>query len=159
MKKEYAHAIRTEFDAQLPSRLPGFALIRGHKGLGTGVRLYRREAGSSVFHFVLLLISSSHDEFTVEVGGASSPEIPVLEPFFEPSISGNKYNVRFRLSSYWDRQDPWWAIFPTNSTKEFIALLRNEPPVEQGLARIPNLVQDSLDKLEQYAVPYWDEQR
>ena len=158
MEKEYSRAVREEFDAQLRIRLPQFVYVRGQKGLGAGARVYRHESSAGAFRFVILIISSTQDEFTVEVANAPNEEVPDFEPFFDPTASGNGDTVRFRLSRFWHRQDPWWVIFPAKSTKEFIALLRDEPPVEQGLLRIPSLVQDAVDKLEQYAVPFWDEQ-
>ena len=70
-----------------------------------------------------------------------------------------------RLPLLFSDRDEWWEVIPRLSVEEILERQRRmietgqlvETPVEAGLDRVDSLVSDAVDKIADYAVPWFVE--
>ena len=158
-----------EFKNQIASVFPRSGLITD-KTAGQNGMVWRSSSSPSLHFFVVLCVAEDLDQFMVEIGWNVAAEFPWTEPFSRlenlAAPSG-----RGRLSHLWTQTgaDPAWAIVPRDSSSrrnERLAaqasgdwetanrLLRESKlSPEEAMSRIPSLVEDAIEKIEQYGIP------
>jgi hypothetical protein len=158
MRKEYSSYLRKEFDSKVKDALPNFSVVNGEPHTVKGSPLYRHIVEEALSLYVYLAIDGLFNEFTVELAWSTSQCFPQWRPFDDPRpISGD--SSRIRLSRLWDtKSDFWWAIEPRDTPSEAIRRVKefdmSLPPASQFLPNVKTAVQDVIQKLENYGIPY-----
>jgi hypothetical protein len=113
--------------------------------------------------FMILQAFERKDQFVLEVAWSENGEFPWRSV---GRLDIEQPEGRDRLGRLWTRgEEPVWDLAPeaTEAIKEDIeALARGEsakyipdPPIKQLLPRIDPLVQDAINKFEQYGMPFF----
>ena len=159
MKKEYAKAVRKEFRARFEKALPQFKLSEDKRDLPPGGRLYELVLSDSLTLYAAIGMSRNFEEFMVDIAWSEHGRFPSSYLALEP---GPKDGEVFRqLPRFWNKGSyPWWVVEPRDTHEETMRRFREhdfEPrPIEPYLPGIPALVEDAVNMIMEYAVPYFE---
>jgi hypothetical protein len=168
MRKEIGEAVRKRFNARMKEALPQFRELKsaGLTGIASGSRVYCCQAAPELSFFLILVPSVMDlDRFTLEGAWSKDGRVPSRLGFLTDQPDGS---LRFRIPSLWEvpHGDYWWELTETRSTnamtsEEFEDWLRNQEQVlkeriEEGLRRIPGCVDEAIERIVKYALPYFD---
>jgi hypothetical protein len=146
------------FQRKLLERFAQFALFE--KGRGTWT--WRWTIAPHLTFFLFLQAYDDKDQFTVEVAWSDDGEFPF------GAIGRTKIDEpqgRQRLGKLWDKgpEIPVWDVDPEHSARvrEYLKSLSSDQvleyppdlPIEKALPRVAPLVDDALDKFEQFGMP------
>ena len=159
MRKEYGTAVRKEFCARFEKALPQFKLSNDKESAGPGARLYELVVSENLTLYACLGMSRSFEEFVIEVAWSEHNRFPP-EHLFSNNEPKNGEACR-QLPKFWCKgSSRWWVVEPRDSFEEIMRRHREfdfEPrPVEAYLPGIPALVEDAVNKIMEYAVPYFE---
>ena len=121
--------------------------------------------------FVIVIVPKQLDEFAVEVGWARDADTFHRTRLCNPreavrtldqTKTSLKEACRFRLSQLWGDRDRLWVVSPRLSDADLEEEFRrvceglpsNRPPVEEGLQRIPTLVEEIIDRIVDTGIPF-----
>ena len=169
MRKELSKAVRTEFTAAMARRLPQFTPVTiKSRYAWPGSRIFRWVSDPSLHFFVELFFDPKGDDsFGVEVGWSRLGRYPELPA--RPGIrdDGSKVEHWVRLSflesnigGMWSLEDPDGSPGASGRGMAISSrLLAGLPPlpVEQALQRVGPRVTDAVEKLINYALPYFEQ--
>lgn len=144
-----------------------------------GNRLYLWDYKEDLYFYILLVISTQTmgDAFTIECAYSSKGRfpstLPLMHPFDIPKsgiIKSIPLNgeFRFRLGDLFNPEnDFWWWVCPNPSFEEISEWVK-QPVTEETLfmpqkisdqeamESIEPLVRDAVDKIKNYAIPYFE---
>jgi len=156
MVGKVAAAVRREFDAQLRRTLPLFSRVKGTKGPPT----YAWRAEGSLTFFVLLVIHTHWEWFTIELAWDPAGQFPWSGDLFESPFLWTGAGKRFRLVRLRDelRADYWWELAPKPALEDAQALF-HPPSADFLLPKVKPLVRDAVHRICEDGVPYFDDVR
>ena len=172
MRSQLASAVRDAFSLHMKHEFPQFALVEPTGTLQGGL-LYRWKCASDLTCYIYLQISAKdyQDSFMVEMS-CSAGEFPINLVAFGPSDI-REGCVRFRLPELYreewghkSRRVPWWwigpPVVPQNVTTKAVerAAAGKRPltdegiPIEQALPLVGPQVQDAIDRIKRFGIPF-----
>ena len=164
MRKEYKKVLIKEFTDKFLQCVNGFSKIEMRSPVGLSI-FSKRIDHSERTMFVRLLPDSKREAFTVEVGWTRPNPFPNALNYGQPSAGRTEFNrAEFvcRLGFLFGQNDHWWHIAPglnpfTDDVLEFTK--RSLEPISsaQAVSRIAPLVDDAINKLISFGLPYLDE--
>ena len=173
MRTEIAKAVRKIFAQKVQQELGHFSLLPSRK-IRAGDLLFRWEIRSDLNAYIYVFLSpkDNQDKFAIELA-CSAGEFP-LQMARDPAVQ-KEGAVRFRLPQLykdeWPKRnwEPMWEIGPHESPKEAIdrtmALIRNPEssgsrdsllPIEEVLPLVEPQVQDAIDRIKRYGMPFFE---
>ncbi len=170
MSKEITKAIVDEFETELKKNLPQFQRVKGEP-LPTGCRVYAWQFAPDLTFYVQLNIVHA-EIFFVEIAWSRNGQWPTKTlpgmPRDIPEARLRRDNpvggdFRFRLPYLWQAKDQSWDVIRQRSFEErvrefespdFLQKLATPVPLQEVLPKIREVVQDSVSKIGEYAVPY-----
>lgn len=166
MRKEYGKALHAAFEERMHETFPDFLPTKVQSKLTfPGERYFCRSVGDRLRLWVILVPSPKAESFTVEVGWSRLGRFPELSGrpssrFPSPERTEFAQDEYFaRLASLWTTHDPWWEVEPFSMTDIMENILRSASPVSPEAARekVAPAVEDAIEKLRVYGVPYLTE--
>ena len=174
MRRELRWALKSELERQIREKLPRFRPARLPQLPDFIVFCWTLAPELTVF--VSFQISQKHDSFTTECAWSTKGRFPAsMTQMFPRDIpeSGIRHDdpidgeFRFRLGELFaPRQDFWWHLSPQLTIEDVLRQqqhvirtgnLEEEFPIEQAIARVPEAVNDALDRIVRHALPYFGE--
>lgn len=166
MRKEFATALKKQFATRLQQRLPQF---RPEKGTGPFAgRLFKWSVRPGFDAFLFLMIGRE-EHFTIEAAWSRDGQFPAVDldaPIKLPAPTTSPLQLgadRFRIPDLWvTGGDFWWEIIPKPSWEERMRYLdeltsgafEERPPSPEAFAKVGALVEEAVERIVQYAVPY-----
>lgn len=148
----------------------------------SGCCLYLWKCRDNLYFYILLEINPKQgDSFTIELAWTRNKRFPICTDLMFPYDaleSGIKRDIpingdfRFRISELFEKhsnEDFWWEVAPSPTWEEFAKWNREAdftgeklfgPPVmplEEAMRNVRPCVKDAVDKIEKYAMPYFQE--
>lgn len=167
MRKELARAVRAEFTAAMERRLPQFRPIKVvSRYAWPGSRVFEWRYDASQRFFVELFFSvKGADAFAVEVGWSRLgryPEVGVRPGFPSGGRELAKPEHWTRVSSLYAPIGGFWSLeepddAPGASGQSGGLLSQTPVALEEALTRVERRVDDAVDKLVRYAIPYLEQ--
>jgi len=169
MRGKLGKAVRTQFDKRMKGMFAQFSVTTDDRAL-PGSRLYRWQMTDQICAFILLQMGRA-DEFTIELGWSRDGRFPFESmlgfpvDFPDRGIYKDKPSAngfRFRLVTLWDPHgNDFWELVAKPSLDESLRRLdlvsrgiEVDPPVDVVLGEVPRAVEDAIQKIEKYAIPY-----
>jgi hypothetical protein len=156
MRKDYSNYLRKSFEKRLKEEFPEFVIKKGEEYVSSGNRLYRYLLAPDFVLYIMLAVDDVQDAFTILIGHSINDKFPIPTPFFEPTTSPLKSNLVFKLGRLWTEKDVWWVV---ETTKESVQRIKDGSlpalPPEEYMPRVERHVEDVMDKLHRYAVPWF----
>lgn len=179
MRQELADYSMQVFSKMLAARLPDFRATEDTRLPGNAA-LWEQKVRTNLSFYVLLQLHDTLDEFTVEVGWSTHGSYPLAVscrlPRDIPELGLKRAEpqggqFRARLAKFWSSksQDPWWQVSPDEDMKAYqrrfadyragkvASPVRKPPTFDESAPIIRELIADAIGKLEQYAVPFFEE--
>jgi hypothetical protein len=169
MRKELIKAVRKLFEDGMRAQLPNFVAFKmvekGAIRLGPECRWYRWTVASDLAFFVILKPRIKEgDDFWIHVGWSRKDDHSDL---------ADNFDQVFNLGKLWDAPNSWfqWQLTEPGyqqlarmTDEEFARWAKNPQEVEQqrieaGLRQAPVCVQDAIDRIVTYAIPFFDRVR
>jgi len=159
MRREYSARLRKEFDSSLKELMPCFSIVKDENHTAKSSPLYRCVVADDFFMYIYLDIANTFNQFRVEVAWSTEQKIPKWEPFINPQDDAHGQGIRVCLSRFWKiKGDYWWVIEPRDTPQEAIRRVKefdmSLPPVSQFLPNVTTNVQEVMQKLREYGLPY-----
>jgi hypothetical protein len=159
MRAVLGKELRHQFTERLQDELPQFRRILD-KRLSRTDSVYEWRVADGLSFYLLLQVAPERDDFTVEVCWSRKNRFPLDVSQFSPADAPDGGQMRFRLSAFWARNDPWWTLGTPHDPWEELELLAGgelllEDPIPRAMAKIPGEITDVILKVKQYAVPYF----
>lgn len=167
MRKEYGKVLRHYFSKRMNEKLPEFKEEKTESMyLWPGQRAFSRSISDSLKCWIVLSPSpKDYDEFTVLIGWSTLgryPELSVIPSPIQPSTDRGEFRQAeylTRLPQLWTQRDEWWVIQafePALTVEQMTAKLAPIPaPVAE--AKVIPRVDDAIDKVTEYGLPYLSE--
>jgi hypothetical protein len=165
VRKELIKAVRKLFGDRLKARLPDFVpfktVEKGAIRLGSECRWYRWKVASDLSFFVILKPSTKEDDaFWIHVGWSRNEDHSDL---------ADKFDQFFNLGKLWNAPNSWfqWRLTEPGyqqlarmTDEEFAHWAKNQEEVERqriesGLRQAPVCVEDAIDRIVAYAIPFF----
>lgn len=168
MRSKLGKAVRGRLRKQLSQRFPGLREIPGAE-VPPGWLVFGLEVAPDLAFYVVLVPYRQHDRFTLEGAWTRNGRFPSSIGILEPRDSVVPYLIRdeprngdfrFRVPRLWQAQEFAWDLAPRPSMVDELlkfGRLPEEPPIEEGLSKVDAMVQDALEKIDEYLVPYFDQ--
>lgn len=146
MKHPLGATVKKLLERRLREVFPGLQRVR-KAAIPGGSDLYEWKHTDMFRCYLHCQLHRYEDSFTMRIGWTLSGTFPGLgppptSPYDEPANGG----LVFPLGMLWTGSDYWWKLQPTVDT-------RGSESTEQP--RLDSVVQDVVDKLNEYAVPYF----
>jgi hypothetical protein len=175
MRSQLATAVRDIFSRHMKQEFSQFSPIEPTDALLGGL-LYQWPRARNLTCYIYLQISAKdyQDSFMVELS-CSRGEFPINLVAFGPSDIRDGC-VRFRLPelyrqewSHKSRRVPWWWIRPPVIPQEVTAkaveratvgkrpLIDEGMPIEQALPLVEPQVQDAIDRIKRFGIPFFEQ--
>jgi hypothetical protein len=167
VRKELIKAVRKLFDegkrTQLPNFLPFKMVEKGAVRLGSACRWYRWKVAPDLSFFVVLKpLTKEADEFWVHVGWSRTED--------QSDLADNFFDQLINLGKLWNAPNSWfkWKLtepvglqLALMTDEEFAHWAKNQEDVERqrieaGLRQAPVCVQDAIDRIVTFPVPFFD---
>ena len=157
MRSKLAKAVRSTFTKCLTSELPQFRLATGFP-VPSGCRLYEWRLDQTITCYLMLEVPSRmfNDRFTVEGIVTEGDFPPLTAPLSMKPLLEKRRWFSFRIPFLWltgSHSDRWWEICPGMDLSNPFA---PEEPIEVGLQRVAPQVDDAIEKIKQYVVPFFE---
>jgi hypothetical protein len=169
VRKELIKAVRTLFDEGLRARLPDFVRYKmvdnGRNCHGSECRWYRWQVALDLSFFAMLKpCMKAGDEFWVYVGWSRTEDHSDVTDDFKQC---------FNLGKLWNAKAGWYTFRLNEPGYEQIARMTDEEfahwaenpqemdreRIEAGLKQAPICVQDAIDRIIAYAIPFFERVR
>ena len=169
MRKELIKAVRKLFEeglsAQLPSFVPFKMVGKDAIGLGPECRWYRWKVASDLAFFLILKPRTKEgDDFWIHVAWSQKEDHSDLEDSIDQfSNLGKLWNAPNGFF-VWQLTEPGYAQLARMTDEEFAHWAKNPQELERkrieaGLKQAPVCVQDAIDRIVAYAVPFFERLR
>jgi hypothetical protein len=169
VRKELIKVIRNLFEAGLKAQLPDFVpfkmVQKGMAGFGPECRWYRWRVASDLSFFLILQPQTKEgDEFWIHVAWSRKEDQSDLENNFEQCCNlGKLWNAPNGWYT-WELTDPSYLRLATMTKEEFAYWAKHveemdRQRIEAGLRQAPACVQDAIDRIVAYALPFFDRVR
>jgi len=166
MRKELGKALRSLFSRAMKEKLHQFRETKVESVyFWPGERAYCLAGRKDLLCWIVLSPSlKDYDMFTVLVGWSRLgryPELSMIPSIRQPDSNHSEFGESeylTRLPSLWTREDKWWVIREPLFEITIEALEKQSAPIsleEAQLLTAPH-VRDAMQKLEKYAVPYFE---
>lgn|SRR5262249_52013589 len=168
MRSKLRKVLVQRFAILIKEKLPQFERIT-NEIIPQECHLYGWQATSNLFFYLCLQTHRIRDDYTIEVGLSEKGRWPHSH-LSGPYNSMENGELRFRLVTLFrrDNKDVWWSLDKHNtstvldSPKEAVERLRSfhtfpPTPIEECMKEIEPQLQDSVEKVIQYAHPYFNE--
>lgn len=173
MQRRLSKAVIRRFGEFLKARLPQFVEIAREPG-SLNSKVYEWEISPGRKAYVALYLSRRDDAFTIDVAWSHQGRFPAHLGLMEPR-SVPRARIRAsepiegefltRLPSLFSDRDEWWEVIPRLSVEEILERQQQmietgqlvETPIEVGFERLDSLVRDAVNKIADYAVPWFVE--
>lgn len=143
LKRILIKSFRSEFEQRFGRKLVPLASYRSP----FGKQYYEYDRVEDLRVFIVLFPNPKNDTFTLELAWSVHDQIPERGP--GPANYHAPFGEKLlRIASFYSHDDPWWN--PFSNTWE-------SGKIETGKAKIPDLVNDAVNKFEEYALPYLQE--
>ena len=164
MRKEYKRVLIENFTYKFLQRVNGFSKTQKRGSIGL-ITFAKRIEPSEISVFVRLFPDPKREAFTVEVGWTCPSASPDVLQYGQPSASRKEFkraDFICRVGSLCGQDDRWWHVEPklnpfTDDSVEYMKRSLEPVSPEQALSRIAPLVEDALDKIILFGLPYLDE--
>jgi hypothetical protein len=174
MRAQLANSVRDAFSRHMKQEFPRFAPI-GPTGVLSGGLLYRWPRATDLSCYIYLQISAKdyQDWFMVELA-CSTNGFPIHLSTFGPN-DVREGCVRFLLPELYreewrpkSRRIPFWWIGPPVVPQEVTAkaveravagkrpLVDEGMPIEQALPLVEPQVQDAIDRIKRFGIPFFE---
>jgi hypothetical protein len=160
MRKQALKLVQQEFNRLLLNRCDMFVQEGTFKG-SPGADLYVWRCSSDLNSYIHLLPNpkSYRDSFMVELRW-SSGDYPVQASLQNKQRLNTQTDGRIRLPAFWREQwgsvfEPWWELgdpLTADNEQEFYS----EEGTSQKVAAAPKAVMDAVNKIEKYAIPFFE---
>lgn len=175
MRSPLAKAVRNSFSRRMREELPQFVPVKSEHAI-PGDLLYVWSFSQEHKFYIYLEISqkSYQDSFTVELARSAS-DFPFSYAALGPAPQKDGC-VRFRLPQLYRDEwrpkagwEPWWwigpPIVPEGVTSKAVAravqgkrpLTDEGLPIEQALALVEPQVQDAIDRIKSFGIPFFEQ--
>jgi hypothetical protein len=164
MRKEIASAVKKLFDAGMKRKLAQFQLFKnkGNREIKPGTQVYRWESAPDLYFFIMLEIQAKEpDRFWISLGWSRDGLVPSVYPELKGEVG-----ARFNLGKLWNARNSfhYWELTKvvervSMSDDEMIFALSDageEQRIAKGISQAPASVDDAIERIVQYAVPYFD---
>jgi hypothetical protein len=166
MRKELGKALRSLFSRAMKEKLHQFRETKVESVyFWPGERAYCLAGRKDLLCWIVLSPSlKDYDMFTVLVGWSRLgryPELSMIPSIRQPDENHGEFEepeYLTRLPSLWTREDKWWVIREPLFEITIEVLEKQSAPIspeEAQLLTAPH-VRDAMQKLEKYAVPYFE---
>jgi hypothetical protein len=165
MRKEYRKALLKHFDKRIQEMIPEFSPVNLSNIYFTlGDRAFEKRLLNGESHWINLNINPKFECFTVEIGWSALGRWPELS--MRPSALRPNHNSEFaeqeyitRLPFLWTTDDYWFEIEPFNSNTDLESLKKQLEPIKSNKAheKVTPMVEESVDRIVEYAIPYFEE--
>lgn len=157
MRKELARATRRAFGARLSAVAPQFEEMKG-ENVGPGSVLYAWQQRPGPVFYILLQFHRFEDWFTLELASSRQAKWPAYALPRDPWDESPDGEVRFRLGRLWEpRKGVWWEFCPRVPYDAPLQDHLKRLPVEELLPKVGPLVDDAIEHVVKYALPYIDQ--
>jgi hypothetical protein len=160
--------VRETFERRLGEELPRFQRATQVK-ISPECRLYEWGYDEKLRFFIVLQTHQSEDRFTIEVAWSKNgvwPDGHVPLPA-SPSLDTPSGEMRFRIGLLWSNQpDHWWQLLPggqdvvwrpaPRASEEIWRAIASPPPIEDVLKVVPAVVDDAMEKIHAFVIPYFE---
>lgn len=157
MRSELGKAVRKRFGERLKEALSQFDAIKGEKQIAPGSSLYQWRLGPNLDFYLLLQVHHTEDWFTLELAWTRNGRWPAFAMLpGTPDGEPKNGDLRFRLGRLWadPREDVWWQLAPRPPAGADFDAYTKRVPVAEALARVEPLVEDAVQRLVRYGMPY-----
>ena len=165
MRKEYGKALRKLFGQKIQAKLPDYSPAKISNIYFTpGDRAFEKKVENEVSYWINLNVNQKLECFTAEIGWSAMGRWPELS--MRPSPIRPDYNSEFeereyitRLPFLWTKDDYWFEIEPFKPGSDLESLKKQMEPIadDKVLERVAPVVEDCIDRIVQYAIPYFEE--
>jgi len=169
VRKELIKAVRKLFEEGLRAQLPDFVPFKMvEKGVirhGSECRWYRWKVARDLAFFVVLKPRTNEgDDFWVHVGWSRKEDHSDLADNFEQILNLGKLWNAPNGWFQWQLTEPGYLQIGRMTDEEFAYWAKNQQEVERqrieaGLKQAPVCVQDAIDRIVTYAVPFFERVR
>lgn len=179
MRSKLGKAVRSRFEEQMKKHVSTF-LFDPDALVPPGWRVFRWSPRPDWHAFIILGFHQMHDCFTVECAWSRTGEFPTSGRIQRPrawpernieadDVSGCQFG--FRLGYLWQPRDHWWWLVPeadvkARSNKHMRSVIAQDwrtveetledPPIEEAMANVRPMVDDAIQKIIDYAIPYFE---
>ena len=169
MRKELTKAVRKLFDEGLRARLPDFVpykMVDNIKSChGSECRWYRWQVAPDLSFFVMLKPKTKvGDEFWIHVGWSRTEDHSDVTDNFEQCFNlGKLWNAPAGWYT-WRLNEPGYEQIGRMTDEEFAHWAKNPQEMdrqrlEAGSKQAPICVQDAIDRIIAYAIPFFERVR
>ncbi|HBR23418.1 MAG TPA: hypothetical protein DD782_02530 [Firmicutes bacterium] len=157
MRKELGRKLRKYILEQMKNKHPEFEPVDFTSSVRSEL-LFRINLSQTLSCFILFVISSKQDCFTIEVAWSKETEFPINN--LPNKLENN--SMRMRISSLLNNGDHWWWIddtFSFENTKGFSLddwLTLQNRPVEEVIHNIVPQVNNAFERIQEYVLPYFE---
>jgi hypothetical protein len=160
MRAKLSNAVRKRFSLEMRRHLPSFGMVPG-----SAKNLYSLRVSSRLVFFVYLSITENADSFVVELAANENENFPWTEmPGMLETVSKAAYKSvwRFRISKMWGEPKPYsWTLGTEKDAQSLLEDVRNKTYLvpeefDSKMNEVESKVLDSIDKLLEYGVPYFE---
>ena len=171
MKREYSKTLRKIFPAEVADLLPDFIPAKiDTPSLGSNEFVFRKHypTHDRLHSFVIVVIDTKSDAFTIEIAGSTCGRFPelfqrpsVTPPLPDPVSAGHEFV--YRLSHVAHGEDNWWHVEPElqlSSASQILSYLSRQmhaATTQQADEEVRPLVKKAIGELLQYGIPYLDQ--
>lgn len=159
MRKEVGKAVYSCFAEQLAHAFPNFKRVK-LKNVPKGYFVFRHQPKEGLLFFIVLDMAPKYDEFTVEIGWSKNGKFPSY--LAGSPLENRKDGLKICLCQFWSVQDIWWEVGHRWTDEEWDQYLfedkeLEDEPLPRTLAKVPSKVDDAIQKLKKYAIPYFEQ--
>jgi hypothetical protein len=167
MRKEYSRVLRDSFAKLIKANVPKFkpAKVKSQY-LWPGERDFLWDTKELVHVYVILSPSlKGHDEFTIDIGWSRLGRFPEIGARGSRSPTAERKEFQemefaCRLSALWSDVDEFWKFYDDRALMsdpmQHILSQAQDITQEQAEATVKPHVEDAIDKLVNYGLPYLD---
>lgn len=175
MRSPLGKTVRNTFERCMKDALPQFLSVKSkHSGPGDLLYVWKFSPGINFYVYLEISPKPQHDSFTVELA-CSANEFPFSHAALgtTPQKDGS---VRFRLPQLYRDEwrprtawEPWWWIGPPTVPQEVTAkavervtagkrpLIDEGMPVERAIPLVEPQVQDAIDRIKRFGIPFFNQ--
>jgi hypothetical protein len=175
MRSPLAKAVRNSFSRRMQEELPQFASVKSKHAIPGDLLYVWNFSQGLKFHIYLEISQKSYqDSFTVELA-CSAADFPFNHAALGPTPQKDG-SVRFRLPQLYRDEwrpktgwEPWWWIGPpmvpqdvtSKAVERAVAgkrpLMDEGMPIEQALPLVQPQVQDAIDRIKRFGIPFFEQ--
>ena len=151
MRSELGKECRKLFRKVMVTEFPEYSEDRS-QAVPQGWYVWTYRHSEALFFFIVLVIDSEGDQFTIEGGWSHDGKVLYSLSDVRDILSAPSY---VRVAELWTGQDYWWPLVLRPGEYEN-AIFYKDDPVEQCLPLVAPAVWDAAEKLKEHLVPMFE---